>query len=329
MSRTDDLSAWRLFASFARTGSLTAAAAAMQVEPSTVSRAVTGLEKALGCDLIAHNVRPLALTSAGKLAFKRMQTILCAHDSLIGTLTEDKHNLTGKIRLSSAPGFASRQLTPLLAQFRKLYPEITIEISVGCSQSDVHKGFCDIATITGEPTLPGLIYMSRGRNVYLPLASPSYISTHGMPVTPADLRGHVGYVYNGPVRAETKELYRGTRCAPIIFGDTIRSTDILAIRSAVMDGMGLAVDLPLVQVYGDILEGCLVPILPGWFRPPMECFIVTNRDAWHIKRVRIFLEWYAQAMQHLFLTFEKSVSGIVGLPPDAAPVDRKEIHQTS
>lgn len=329
MSRTDDLNAWRLFASFARTGTLTAAAAALEVEPSTVSRAVSGLEKALGCDLIAHNIRPLQLTPAGKLAFKRIETILRAHDSLMNTLTEDRQSLSGKIRLSSAPGFASRQLTPLLAQFHALYPEITIEILVGCTQSDVHKGFCDIATVTGEPTLPELLYMSRGRNVYLPLASPAYIAAHGMPVTPEDLQGHLGYVYCGPVRPETKALIRGSRTAAVVYGDTVRSTDILAIRSAVINGMGIAVDLPLVQVYGDILEGRLVPILPGWFRPAMECFIVTSRNTWHSKRVRIFLEWYAQAMQQLFLSFEKAVSGIVGLPPDTAPTDRKKIYRTS
>lgn len=328
MARIDDLSAWRFFVAVARAGSLTAAAAALQVQPSTLSRAIAGLEKGLGCDLIQHGTRPLTLTEAGQTALRRMETILRAHGSLMGVLTEDRRALEGKIRLSSAPGFASRQLTPLLQRFHESNPEISVEILVGCKETDVHKGLCDVATLTGEPTLPGLVYMSRGRNVYLPLASPAYIAAHGMPFTPEDLRRHTGYVYCGPVREETRELARGGLVQPVDYADTIRSTDVLAIRSAVLNGMGVAVDLPLVQVYEDILAGRLVPILPGWFRAPMECYIVTNRDAWHLKRVRIFLEWYAREMQQLFASFEKAISGIVGLPADTPPHPRDEVLRT-
>ena len=170
--------------------------------------------------------------------------------------------------------------------------------------------------------------MSRGRNVYLPVASPDYISRHGMPIEPANLRQHTGLVYTGPVREETKVLVRGTRTEPINFASVIRSTDILAIRSALLEGMGVAVDMPLVQIHEDIVAGRLVAILPGWFHPPAECFIVASHEAWHMKRVRIFLEWYAKAMQSLFASYEAEVSALVGLPPDKAAVDRSQIYRT-
>ena len=52
MSKTDDLSAWRVFVTVARSGTLSAAAKALDVEVSSISRAIGGLEKALGCELI-------------------------------------------------------------------------------------------------------------------------------------------------------------------------------------------------------------------------------------------------------------------------------------
>ena len=230
MSKTDDLSAWRCFIVFAKTGSLSVAAKVLQVEPSSVSRAIAGLERALGCELIRHNARPLQMTEAGETAFKRMQTILRAHDSFIESLASEARSLSGNIRLSSAPGFASRRLTPILQRFRELHPEINIEMLTGCKEADVQKGLCEVATLTGEPSLPGLMYMSRGRNVYLPVASPDYILKHGMPLTPSSLRTHTGYIYNGPVRGETKVLHRGQRSETVSFATSIRSTDILAIR---------------------------------------------------------------------------------------------------
>ena len=328
MSKLDDLAAWRYLIAFAKTGTLSAAADLLGVEVSNISRAIAGLEKALGCELIRHNSRPLDLSETGKLVVKRMTPIVKAHDSLMQKIIDDNSALTGNIRLSSAPGFAARRLTPLLQRFYEMHPGITVEILSGYKPVDVQKGLCDVATITGEPSLPGLCYMSRGRNVYLPVASPVYIQKHGMPIDPVSLRLHTGLVYNGPVREETKVLYRGDKAEPITFASCIRSTDILAIRNALLEGMGVAVDMPLVQIYEDLLAGRLVAILPGWFHPPVECFIVASHEAWHMKRVRIFLEWYAKAMQQLFSSYEAQVSDVVGLPKDNTKYDRNKLYRS-
>ena len=64
LHKTDDLCAWRYFTVFAKTGSLSVASRVLQVEPSSLSRAIAGLEKSLGCELIVHGTRPLQLTDA-------------------------------------------------------------------------------------------------------------------------------------------------------------------------------------------------------------------------------------------------------------------------
>ncbi len=328
MSKLDDLASWRCFLAFAKTGTLSAAASMLNVDVSNVSRSIAALEKALGCDLIRHSSRPMELSETGEMVVKRMIPIVKAHDSLMQKIIDDNSALTGNIRLSSAPGFAARRLTPLLQRFHDMHPQITVEIMSGCKPVDVHKGVCDVASITGEPHLPGLCYMSRGRNVYLPVASPLYIQKHGMPIDPVSLRLHTGLVYSGPVREETKMLYRGDKAEPVTYASSIRSTDILAIRNALLEGMGVAVDMPLVQIHEDLLEGRLVAILPGWFKPPVECFIVASHEAWHMKRVRIFLEWYAKEMQVLFSSYEKQVSDVVGLPRDNTKYDRNRLYRT-
>lgn len=140
MAKTDDLQAWRSFIVFARSGTLTAAAKALETEPSSISRAISGLERTLGVELIRHGVRPLVLTDAGRMAHKRMETILRAHDSLMDALKDDNRTLEGKIRLSSAPGFAARHLTTLLQRFQIEHPGITVEILAGLKEADVQKG---------------------------------------------------------------------------------------------------------------------------------------------------------------------------------------------
>ena len=314
-SRLDDLYAWRIFVTFAKTGSVSLCAQVMNLEPSSISRAIASLEKGIGQALIRHNSRPMELTDAGRKALPRMAPVLRAHQQLIDSLTSDTAAMEGHIRFSAALGFATRRLTPVLARYKELYPNISIDIVGGYKEAEIAKGLCDVGALTGRPTLPGLVYMSRGRNVYLPVASPEYIAKHGMPLQPQDLMHHNVYLYSGTVRDETRTLVRGDQEVPLVLSQVTRIVDILTIREALLNHMGVAVDMPLVQVYEDITAGRLVPILPGWMRRPEECFVVTTKSNWHIRRVRLFLEWYAREMYNEFMSYERAVSGIVGLPP--------------
>ena len=165
MSKLDDLMAWRYLVAFSKTGTLQSAADMLGVDVSNISRSIAALEKALGCDLIRHNARPMQLSDTGKMVVRRMGQILKAHDSLMQKIIDDNSALTGNIRLSSAPGFAARRLTPLLQRFQELHPGITVEILSGFKPIDVQKGLCDVATITGEDKMPGTCCITRGRNV--------------------------------------------------------------------------------------------------------------------------------------------------------------------
>lgn len=117
VSKLDDLASWRFLVAFSKAGTLSAAAQSLDVDVSAVSRGIAGLEKALGCELIRHNARPMELSDTGKFVLRRMTQILRAHDSLMQKVLDENRALSGNIRLSSAPGFAARRLTPLLQRF--------------------------------------------------------------------------------------------------------------------------------------------------------------------------------------------------------------------
>lgn len=176
--------------------------------------------------------------------------VVKAHDSFMQKIIDDNSALTGSIHLSAA-----RPLTPLLQRFHDMHPQITIGMQV-------HKGAVDMATITCRQHFPGLCNMSRGRNVYLPLASPLEIQKHGMPTDPVSLRLHAGLLYSDPTRKETEMLYQDDKAEPVTYASSIRSTDVLTIRNALLEGMRVAVDMPLVQIHEDLLKGRLAAILP-------------------------------------------------------------------
>lgn len=274
MSKLDDLSAWRLFCSLCNTRNFSDTAGEFDVEVSTVSRALTSLENALGQTLILRVTRPLQLTESGKIAYEHASNILLQHEEMVKELTQSSAGMAGKIRLSLAPGSVAVYI-PMLMEFNSQYPEIVFDIVGGGNIQDILQYKADISVASFKSKDPRIVSFSRGRNVYVPVASRHYIEEHGLPLHPKDLAAHTLLVY---------------------------------------DGLGISVDLPLFHCAQEIASGVLVPILPGWVHPPVECFVCTSKTNWRIRRHRVFLQWFQTRLVQFFKSKEDMVAPFWDIP---------------
>lgn len=277
MSKLDDLSAWRLFCSLCNTRNFSDTAGEFDVEVSTVSRALTSLENALGQTLILRVTRPLQLTESGQIAYEHASNILLQHEEMVKELTQSSAGMAGKIRLSLAPGSVAVYI-PMLMEFNSQYPEIVFDIVGGGNVQDILQYKADISVASFKSKDPRIVSYSRGRNVYVPVASRRYIEEHGMPLHPKDLAAHTVLVYDGSVRSATRYLENGDKREEVKWKQVLRVSNILAIKKSVIDGLGISVDLPLFHCAQEIASGILVPILPGWVHPPVECFVCTSKQ---------------------------------------------------
>ena len=314
MSKLDDLGAWRMFCSLCKTQNFSDTAAEYDVEVSTVSRAISALESSIGQDLIMRNMRPLQLTEAGKQAYESALPIIRMHQEMISEITQRSANIEGKIRLSLAPGFVARYLMPMLMEFNSMYPEISFDVVGGGNVQDILQYHADIAVVSFKPSDSRLMSFTRGRNVYVPVASPAYIREHGMPLHPSELINHTVLLYDGSVRPATKMLTNGITEEEVKWSKVVRVGNILAIKRSVLDGLGICVDLPLLHCAQEIASGQLIPILPGWVHPPVECFLVTSKSNWRVRRHRIFLQWFQPRLLQFFKEKEDIVSSFWKIP---------------
>lgn len=117
----------------------------------TVSRSIGGLEKALGQDLFSRNSRPLQLTQVGERARSHIVPLLQMHNEMISDLQQGSSQLSGKIRLSLAPGFVTRFMMPMLMEFNVMYPDISFEVGGGGAIQDILQYRSDIAVVTYKP----------------------------------------------------------------------------------------------------------------------------------------------------------------------------------
>ena len=125
-----DWGTWPYFLAVARAGTLRAAADRLGVGHATVDRQVKSLESSYGVSLFTRSAGGMALTAAGSELLAEAEraeaTILGARQTL-GGLDRD---LSGRVHLTMPSWLAYWLIAPMLARFRKKYPEIDLEISI-------------------------------------------------------------------------------------------------------------------------------------------------------------------------------------------------------
>jgi DNA-binding transcriptional LysR family regulator len=116
------------FVAVAETGKITAAATMVGISPSAVTEAIRELSAQSGLKLFERNPRGLSLTYEGHRFLAHCRNILSAVDGASYALSQPDSDLSGSITLATTITVAGYFLAPLLAQFRKMFPNVDVHI---------------------------------------------------------------------------------------------------------------------------------------------------------------------------------------------------------
>ncbi len=167
-----------------------AAAPALGLTPSAVSKLVTRLEARLGVRLLQRTTRALSLTVEGEVfyaAARRIVGEIAALEAEIGDRQGAPHGL---LRVTTSLTFATHQLTPIIGEFLARYPAIQLELMPTDRVVDMIEESIDVAIRVGR--LPDSSFMARkiGDDIRLVCAAPSYLAAHPAPQRPEHLAYH-------------------------------------------------------------------------------------------------------------------------------------------
>src|SRR5471032_2588764 len=123
-----DLNDIRTFVAVAQAGTLTAAAKELRLHTSTVSRAVTRLERHLGVLLVQRSPRGLVLTDSGKEYLQSCRRALRTLKDGGELLQGRRLKPSGLIKVACPVTMARDVLAPLLNEFLGRYPDLRLEI---------------------------------------------------------------------------------------------------------------------------------------------------------------------------------------------------------
>lgn len=259
-----DLNELLIFAKVVQAGSFTAAAAALRMPKSTVSRKVSELEARVGAQLLQRTTRKLRLTEVGRAYFERCERVVAEAELAEELVTRMQASPHGLLRVTAPLNFPV--LGPLAAEFLARYPEVRLELVCTDRQVDlVAEGF-DVAVRAGRLSDSTLIARRLGSIERVVVASPAYVEAHGAPRRPADLERHDCLVFGGGREGNLWSLQSGSRSVTVPVRARMVVNDFDMLHAAALAGSGVTM-LNAHTCAEDLAAGRLRRILPGWNSP--------------------------------------------------------------
>ncbi len=287
-----------VFVRVVEAGSFSAAARALRMTPSAVSKLIARLEARLGARLVSRSTRRLQLTPEGTAFYESGLRILAdmaaaEREAAAGAAPR------GRLRVNTYVPFGVHRLIPLLPRFLERYREISVDLVLTDSVIDLMAERADVAIRAGPLGESRLVARKLGQSPVVVVAAPSYLEAHGTPRTPADLDKHnrMGFGFVRHIDGWPFVDAAGATVIIPITGNALVS-DGEAMRLVTLAGVGIA-RLARWHVAADIAAGRLVPLLEA-FNPGDEevTHAVYVGQGRHLPaRVRAFLDFLGESVR--------------------------------
>ncbi len=295
--RVSHLASWELFFEILEVQSISQVADKYRLERSALSRRIAQLEDDIGTPLLIHQGKKFWPTQFALDLKERLSPVIVQFKRTITNLNLSEDKAEGRIRLGAMPGFMQLQIVPHIFEFVKSYPKINFDVLTANSPDDYLMGQTDIMFYYGPVSLPHLVEYWVSTATFMSCASPRYVEKYGIPTSPEELVNFSGIEFCGKQRDHVEFLeYAGNR-RRVNWKSVIRFNNILSVKSAVLEGGGIALDIPLHHCYKEIIEGSLVPIFKTWHPPILENYVAVTRTASRLKRMQLFIDWYVKQRQ--------------------------------
>lgn len=248
----DQLAAMATFVRVVDAGSLSAAARSLPSSLTSVSRQISALEQHFGTPLLLRTTRQLALTEDGRVLYEGAKSILGEFREVEASLSRDRRAPSERIRISAPTLIGRLVIAPLLAEFLRLYPQLTIDLllvdrAVNMVEEDIH-----LSLRVGHLPDSQLIGRKLADLQMILCASPAYLARRGVPQTPVDLGHHDCLVFSDAPGIAVWRFTEGAKTdRRIRISARLWVNSLDALVTAAKGGAGI-VQVPSWQVEADL-----------------------------------------------------------------------------
>jgi DNA-binding transcriptional LysR family regulator len=179
-----------IFACVVDEGGFSAAARALNLTPSAVSKLVTRLEDRLGVRLFNRTTRQLHLTAEGEAFYQTSRAIVQEIEEAEAAISRTKAELRGTLRVISMVAFGNYQIVPIISEFLERNPQLEVDLVLTDGKMDVIEAGADVGILHGGLPDSSMIVHRLVEDRRMVVGSPAYVERHGVPETPEELLDH-------------------------------------------------------------------------------------------------------------------------------------------
>jgi DNA-binding transcriptional LysR family regulator len=284
----DKLVAMTTFVRIVDSGSLTAAADALDTSLPTVVRTLAALERHLGISLIKRTTRRLHLTDEGAQYLERCRVILSAVQEA-ETAVASRSEPAGRLSVTASALFGRRHVAPVVSDFVRRHPKVTAELLFVDRVVNLIEEGIDVGIRIAHLEDSSMVAIPVGRTRRVVCASEAYLRRHGVPETPNDVRQHVCIRHVGLAPRNEWRFRAGTRSIVVPITSAITCNDIDSAINACMDGLGLGMFLSYM-LPSEANRGRLRYVLEKFEPEPTPIHVIYPQAKLLSNKVRMFID---------------------------------------
>ncbi|WP_299010481.1 LysR family transcriptional regulator [uncultured Shewanella sp.] len=284
------------FISIVDKGTISQASEHLNITVSAASRSLSKLEKKLNTALFRRNTRRLELTLEGEKYLSRVRDILYDLEAAEEMLVQRKSIPSGKLRIDAASPFMLHVIAPIIGQYSHAYPQVEIELVNNDNLIDLLEQRTDVAIRIGELKDSSLTATPLGLSQIRILASPEYLTQHGIPESIDDLAEHQLLGFSSLEQLNKWPIYDASNQFFHIKAN-ITSDSGETLRQLALSGAGIAC-LSHFMTSKDIQAGRLVQLFSAntvKVEQPINIVYYRNRSL--SKRVSSLIEFLKQEIE--------------------------------
>ena len=280
-----------VFVRVVESGSFTATARHFGMSPAMVSTHIRSLEKRLGVRLLNRTTRRVNATEVGQNYYERCLRILYEVEEAERAASDLQTAPRGRIRITAPMIFGIRQLGPLIADYLKAYPDVSIDLRLDDRKIDlVEEGF-DLAIHVGELADSSLIARRVTLAPAILCASRDYVGKYGTPKEPHDLLQHncLAYAYSR-ARSEWRFVGAGGKEETVQVSGRFLANNGDMLRKLALEGLGIIL-APEFIVEEDLKAGRLIAMMPVYKTVPFPFHAVYPHSRYLSAKVKTFVDF--------------------------------------
>ncbi|EDQ34915.2 Transcriptional regulator [Hoeflea phototrophica DFL-43] len=277
-------------------GGFSAAARALDIPKSRLSRRVRQLEDHLGVRLLQRTSRIVTTTEIGEEYYRHARDALARFEIAETAVRCKTNTIEGTVTVSCSVGMAQFGLAQILPRFLQDNPGVTVVQRASNQMEDLIKGGIDVAIRGHMDTLPdsSLIQTRLARVEWHLFGSPDYLTSLGSVKDPPELANHPAMVLGRPRETHQWLLTdEGGQTASVPCAVRFASDDMSTLKNAASASLGL-VALPSYVCRPEVEAGTLVRVLPDWTAGTPQISLLMPSKRGMLPVVETFLDFLKQ-----------------------------------